>query len=316
MKVLLVRTDSQLGDTVFETCFYRELKRHFPASYITVMACGNRRVLENLPYIDEFIWLAPSGFKRVWQAFLALPYIWRQNYDVLVSLTPTLRMKIFNKLLRAKRKFPFEYRLGEPAVNAYVHVLKQLGVAEVDTAYTVVVPPQAQQIADTFLSNHALTHTPYLLVNPLASCKSYTLSVERVIQIITQLRQREMTAPVIVLNYQNKYDGVQLPNVHCFSSDDVLAVAAVVKKAAYVLTVDTSISHVAHAFSRPMTVLFTDQPKTGLPRAKELEHLISFAPPSKDVQVLWAKDAVCAIKPEGIVAAVLKGWRENEKMKN
>ena len=63
MKVLLVRTDSQLGDTIFETCFYREIKRHFSDAHITVMVCGNRRVLENLPYIDEFIWLPSRGIK-------------------------------------------------------------------------------------------------------------------------------------------------------------------------------------------------------------------------------------------------------------
>ena len=311
MKVLLVRTDSQLGDTIFETCFYRELKRHFPHAHLAVMTCGNRRVLENLPYIDEFIWLPAKGWGRFLYAFLALPYIWKQNYDVLVSLTPTWRMKVFNKFIRAKRKFPFEYRLGVLAVEAYVRVLKQLGVTDVDPSYTLIIPPQARQTADDFLRAHQLTGKPYLLLNPMASCDSYTLGVQKVAQILGQLRQNGITEPVVVLDYQHKYAALDCPAVYRFTGDDVLAVAAVVRQAAYVLTVDTAISHMAYVFSRPMTVLFTDQPRIGLPRAKALEHLISFVPPSPDARVLWAKDSVENIAVADIIGAVTDGWAKN-----
>ncbi|MBO7191070.1 MAG: glycosyltransferase family 9 protein [Elusimicrobiaceae bacterium] len=312
MKVLLVRTDSQLGDTIFETCFYRELKRHFPDAYITVMACGNRRVLENLPYIDEFIWLPPKGLGRILRAFCALPYIWRQNYDVLVSLTPTLRMKIFNRFLRARRKFPFEYRLGIPAVNAYVNILNQLGAQAIDASYTLVIPPQAQQEATAFLTRHQLTHTPYLVFNPMASCVSYTLTPRDVLRIVRGLRAAGLHAPVVVLDYKKQYPSAEAA-VYRFESNDVLAVAQLVKQSAYVLTVDTAISHMAATFNKPMTVLFTDQPRAALPRAKNLEHLISFAPATPHTAVLWAKHTVRAIPLPNIVRTVLAGWSSARK---
>lgn len=313
MKVLLVRTDSQLGDTIFETCFYREIKRHFSDAHITVMVCGNRRVLENLPYIDEFIWLPSRGIKRLLYAFLALAHIWQQHFDVLVSLTPTWRMRLFNKLLRAKRKFPFEYRLGVPAVENYKNILTRLGVTDIDSSYTLVIPPDARQTADEFLAGCRLTRGNFLLLNPVASCDSYTLSLQKVTQIIEQLRLTGVTEPIVILDYQNKYKSLQMPGVFRFTSNDVLAVAAVTKHAGYVLTVDTAISHMAYAFSLPMTVLFTDQPKVGLPRAKSLEHLISFAPPSEDVQVLWAPDSVNAISVQDIVAVVSKRFYRRKK---
>ena len=307
MKVLLVRTDSQLGDSIFETCFYRELKRCYPSSYVTVMACGNRHVLENLPYIDEFIWLPARGLGRFLRAFAALPYLWKQHYDVLVSLTPTWRMKLFNKLLPGKRKFPFEYRLGRPAVQAYVDILEQLGCRNVDSSYALVIPPQAAQEAAQFLS--PLTG-PFLLVNPVASEEEYTLPPQDTYQIIQRLRQAGLDAPIVLLDYKNQYAVAEGDKVYRFTGNDVLAVAALVARAAYVLTVDTAISHMAAAFKRPMTVLFTDQPRRALPRAKALEHLDSFAPRTANTCVLWAKHSVRAIDPAEIVRSVLCGWQK------
>ena len=312
MKVLLVRTDSQLGDTIFETCFYRELKRHFPQSYVTVMACGNRRVLENLPYIDEFIWLPAKGIGRILQAFGKLPHLWRQRYDVLVSLSPTWKMRFFNKLLPAKRKFPFEYRFGVPAVTAYTGILEQLGARGVDGSYTICIPPEAEKETDGFLAEKFLVNASYLLVNPIASCASYTLPEERVVQLVAQLRRAGVTVPLVLLDYKQLYTQVTGKNIFRFTSTDVLAVAAAVKKSAYVLTVDTAISHMAATFEKPMTVLFTDQPKPALPRVNNLEHLISFAPHTKDTHVLWAKKEVAAIPLEDIVRSVKVGWQEGK----
>ena len=99
----------------------------------------------------------------------------------------------------------------------------------------------------------------------------------------------------------------------CFTSDDILAVAAVVAQAAYVLTVDTAISHLAAAFNKPMTVLFTDQPKAGLPRAKRLEHLISFAPKTANTQILWAEKTVNLISLKNIFSSVKMGFERAQK---
>ncbi len=308
MKVLLVRTDSQLGDSIFETCFYRELKRCYPSSYVTVMACGNRCVLENLPYIDEFIWLPGRGIGRFLRAFAALPYLWKQHYDVLVSLTPTWRMKLFNRLLPGKRKFPFEYRLGRPAVQAYVDILEQLGCREVDSSYTLIIPPRAAQEAATFLG--PLAATPFLLVNPVASEEEYTLSPQDTRRIIQRLRQAGLDAPIVLLDYKNQYALAEGENVQRFTGNDVLAVAAIVARSAYVLTVDTAISHMAATFKRPMTVLFTDQPRRALARVKALEHVASFAPRTANTCVLWAKHSVRAIDPAEIVRSVLCAWQK------
>ena len=163
MKILFIRINDKIGDTVIETFFYRELKRLYPASHLTVMCCGNKAILQEIPYIDELIFLPPSGVGKIISAFAKIPFLWRQNYDLLISFTPHWRMKFFNFFVRAADKVCFDFTVGAHISLAYKKVLEQLGAKEINTAYELPIPQKARQTIDALRSDKGMA--PGLLKN-------------------------------------------------------------------------------------------------------------------------------------------------------
>lgn len=303
MKMLLLRTDDKIGDSVVETCFYRELKRFFPQAHLTVMMCGCRPILQTVPYIDKFIWLRAHGMGRFIDAFCALPYIWLQKYDVLVSLTPTRAMQIFNHFVRAKRKIPFAYTRGLPAVCAYERVFKQLGIEQIDTSYELRIPAKAQQAARDFLEKNSLAGKPFLFFNPAGGSIYKTLTVEKTAEILDSFPPE---LPIVLCNYKDAYP-IYRKGVVLWNSRDILQTAALIQQSDYVLTVDTGISHIASVFDKPISVLFSLKSYDYEP-AIQSSLLNTWIPRGSCVQVLWGESSVNEISPEEILNTLRKNW--------
>lgn len=69
-KILLIQT-AFLGDLILTTSFFREVKRKYPNSHLTVIVNkGTESVLEANPHIDRLIPLDKKEFKRsLWKFF-------------------------------------------------------------------------------------------------------------------------------------------------------------------------------------------------------------------------------------------------------
>lgn len=301
MKILFVRINDKIGDSIIETFFYRELKKIFPQAHITVMCCGNAPVLRQIPYIDDFIFLPPCGLKKFAKAFLTLPLLRKQHFDLLISFTPHWRMKFFNFWISARLKEVFSLPQNEHVSQAYVRVLQRLGSARPDTTYELSLPPDARQFAAQFLRRYQLENVPFLLFNPQGGSARRTLSAKRVQAILKELSP----IPVVLCNYQNAYASCAAGAV-LWDSGDILQTAALVEKAAYVLTVDTSISHVAEVFDKPMSVLFSLKNYENEAQ-KDRSLLTIWGPRGNRADKLWAKNSVDEIPVLDIVASVKKG---------
>ncbi len=296
MKILFVRINDKIGDTVIETFFYRELKKLFPQSHLTVMCCGNKELLRQIPYIDEFIFLPPGGLGKIIAAFTKTLYIWKQHYDLLISLTPHWRMKFFNAFIRANRKEYFDVIKGAHVSEAYSQVLKRLGKEKIDTTYELPIPNQVQKEVDLFLEKNHLLGKPFLIFNPAGGDPNRTLNQLQVQQIMEQLRG----TPVVLLNWQGHYP-TTFPEAISWRHASILQTAALVKNAAYILTVDTGIAHIAEVFGKPMTVLFSLKHYQHEPM-KDISLLTIWGPRGSQVQKLWAQESVNQIPVAAIVS--------------
>ena len=307
MKILYVRINDKIGESVIETCFYRELKRAFPQAYLTVLCCGSETILRTIPYIDELILLPPAGWRKFAAAFGKIPFFWKQNYDVLISCSPHWRMHFFNAFIRAKRKIPFAIPSDTPIASAHIEVIKKMGVTVQNTSYELSLPSAARQAAADFLASKGLSRKPFVFFNPAGNSPRRTLTPARVSEILRALN----TLPVLLCNTTGGYRA-ENPAVIMWNHSDLLQTAALVEQAAYVITVDTSIAHIAETFHKPMTVLFSLKNYDNEP-AKNLSLLTTWGPRGSHVKRLWAEKSVNDISPEHIAAATLEGWSPASK---
>ena len=301
MKILYIRINDKIGESVIETCFYRELKRAFPQAHLTVLCCGSETILRTIPYIDELILLPAAGWRKFAAAFGKIPSFWKQNYDVFISYAPHWRMRFFNALVRAKRKIAFTIPADAPMASAHLEVLKQLGVQVQNTSYELLLPAAAQQAAADFLTSNGLVGKPFIFLNPAGGSPRRTLTPKRVAEIIQALKPN----PILLCNTTGTYPA-ESPTV-MWNNPDLLQTAALVEQAAYVLTVDTCVAHIAEAFNKPMSVLFSLRNYDHEP-AKNLSLLTTWGPRGEHVTRLWAEKSVNDILPEQIAAATLKAW--------
>ena len=134
------------------------------------MCCGNKAILQEIPYIDALIFLPPNGVRKILAAFLKIPWLCRQKYDLLISFTPHWRMRFFNAFIRAARKECFDLIQGAHVSAAYKKVLERLGAKDVTTAYELSIPNKSKQAVELFLTANHLKDKPFLLFNPLGGC--------------------------------------------------------------------------------------------------------------------------------------------------
>lgn len=84
-KILLVQT-AFLGDLILTTSFFREVKRKYRNSHLTVVVNkGTESVLEANPYIDRLIPLDKKEFKRSLWKFFAFCGVSEKNVILFVS---------------------------------------------------------------------------------------------------------------------------------------------------------------------------------------------------------------------------------------
>lgn len=84
-KILLIQT-AFLGDLILTTSFFREVKRKYPNSHLTVVVNkGTESVLEANPYIDRLIPLDKKEFKKSILKFISFLFSLRkENYTLCI----------------------------------------------------------------------------------------------------------------------------------------------------------------------------------------------------------------------------------------
>jgi ADP-heptose:LPS heptosyltransferase len=89
---ILVIQRAQIGDLIYSTCVFREIKKKLPYSHITAMVNPiTKGILENNPYVDEIIFLRQKDYKgikgKIGFTFLLI----RGGYDAVVALNPRIQ---------------------------------------------------------------------------------------------------------------------------------------------------------------------------------------------------------------------------------
>jgi len=279
-KILIIRFSS-LGDLVLTTPIYREIKRVFPDSRITVLtSIDNGLILSNNVHIDRLIVhkrkesfvqlnklikeLRDEKFDLIYDAHRSLRSMWIVWNLSLYGLSKIpkvwyIKKRSFRKSLLIRFKFNF-LKKSPPQRT---HLLKPLQdhTKLVLKTHTEIFPEKNTTFfVKKFLKNNGLFSKEFIAIGPSASYPLKCWPVTHFYELITGLLKKDW--PLVLVGGENEIETTQIEKKFFGKLHNVagkfssLESAELLKQAWRTVTNDTSISHLSEAMGTPSLVFF------------------------------------------------------------
>lgn len=287
-RLLAVRLDN-IGDVVMLGPALRALRAAYPDAHITLMASpAGAQAAPMLPWIDEVWPLSP-----VWQdASWSMPFDPARERRLVSALRESRFDAAFIFTSFSQSPYPLAYacymagipvRAGQskefggsvlshwvraPADSMHqaernLHLLASVGVAPSGAELTLAVPPESRASAHESLRRRGIDpEGRYVVVAPGASCAARRYDGARFAEA-TRLITAESGASAVVVGSAKERALVEAVASAAAPRAVALAgvlslpeLAAVIERAAVVVTNNSACLHIADAFRRPQVVLY------------------------------------------------------------
>ena len=271
-KILVVAL-GRIGDLVLVTPIFRALKQLDPTPEVHLLAGRNNyRAVQAHPFVDK----VHVYTKKPWST-LQLIYTLRTTcFDLWIDPKdhPSRESRLFARIGRYRtavgfntpgkpRVFthsviPHTEQLGVHMSTRALRVLEPLGIHTQDARPVLGVDPQAAQRLCEFLKEYAIS--AYCLVNISGvAIPDRTWQTEKWIGLINTIA-KESKGDFLICCLPRDY--VQARHIlqstastRLYETSSIIEAVAAVARADLVLTVDTSIVHIASAFNKPILSL-------------------------------------------------------------
>ena len=260
--ILILRDDNKIGDMIITTILFREIKKTYPHIKIFVL-CGNANkiILENNPYVDE-VFISHNEFFKDLSIYKKLR---KQKIDLLIDFwlfRP--KPKHFFKLRTINPKFLLgickqKYNIYDISVNVdyntehmskiYTEILHHLYIKDVNTNYDIFLDKKYEDYAKSVIKN---SNEKYIFFNTHSASKDRSLSFDKIRELLQMLYKYNFK---IILNSQ--YD-INNENIIVPRKDNFLYIIALVKYSDTILTINTSIIHVANVFDKKLIAVYNN----------------------------------------------------------
>jgi len=273
-KILILRLDGKLGDTITITGFLEELHHHgFSLDIVT-------RVQQSFIYNyipTPFHLHKIRGFLSIVQLFLK---IWREDYQYLICTTHLLDpvslflarfVKSKNKMvfLNQDLKF-FDFHLIKDfesmhVTDRYQQFLKYIGILHSKSVYQYQLNflEADRHIFNQEMQRLGWVREKYFVLNSFSGSSDRNLSFALSIQIIQKLLINFPDYHVISIGSTNDLKilndwkmNFQNSKWHVFDNGDFGFNASVIEKSALVITPDTAVIHLASALNSKVVGLY------------------------------------------------------------
>jgi ADP-heptose:LPS heptosyltransferase len=278
--VLFLRYD-RIGDMVITTPVFRELKLAYPHIKITVLASKvNKEVLNNNPYVDHIITNHKNNFFSDFPSLLKLR---QQKFDVCVefdhSVVPhaIIRLKIINPKKIISIKKDGRYGVSGDELSMYdiyieklkkrhfrdnwLGVLKPFDIKPKSNGYDLYITDALKKQADNFIKQYPSK----LLVgiNLEGAVKGKKIRFSELFKICQGLYKNNNKIQILILTAPNSFQRVSLKVIDMdldyvaisLKTDTIMVAASVISQLDLIITPDTSISHIASAFNKPVVTI-------------------------------------------------------------
>jgi len=180
-KILVIQV-AKIGDLVCTTPVFREIKKKFPTSHLTVLVISRTKdVLKNNPRVDEVISI--SDYPNIGDKFKLLSKLRKEKYDWALSLLPGSfnsiigfwslipnRVGTTHKYSGEIAKFSsffnnhcLEYKRHTSLMRHYLSSLKFLGIEEFSEEKEIFIRPEEEKKASDFLKAQDLNSDDLLI---------------------------------------------------------------------------------------------------------------------------------------------------------
>lgn len=269
--ILFIRNDAKLGDAIVSSGVLQKLKKYRPEIKIKVLTTSAMAPLfEEHFCIDQVVHLS----KR--PSYSEMKDVCEQvgSVDVVVSLNLDMKMKDIYLLnqLRSKVNIGLDSDLALVNLNIskqieckhyadkFDYISSLLGIDEPAENYIVPLVPSSMEKAQNFLSENNIDK--FVLINPFGSGNERKLNKDSINKIISAIKEWDKSLSVVLLSSPDTrelLESMSLTNtaVHHFGqSESIYDAIAIVEKAKLVVSVDTSIVHIASGFNKKQIAIY------------------------------------------------------------
>lgn len=294
MKRILIIKLWALGDILMATPLLTALRAGGPSVHIAWVADTQYAgLLEGHPLIDELIPLDSGGWRRLLRRGMVLAWLResrrlnaemrRRRFDVAINCHPekwwlrVLSVAPVRVGLFPTTRLPFTRRFythpvpksegPRPSTDRYLEAARALGLpGPFDTRMALTVSPQDQERAGRFLDGHEglEPHLPLVVLHPGASQPSKCWPPEYFASVAARLAGH---CTVVITGSANERAlaeavlaalpaGAKPPLIAAGGLEGIGVTAALVQKAAAVVTGDTATLHLASALGTPLVAVY------------------------------------------------------------
>ena len=283
-KILIFRQD-RIGDMIISTPIFRKLKKEYPHLKLYVLAsASNAEIVQHDPNIDHLIINETGWLKKIKQ----IKWLRDQKFDVLLNFifNRTTTIGILARLICPKgikvgqgpEKYKFYFNHFHTLERGEKHtcelynelVEKAFGIHFTgdEYPYQLFLPDQITKKVNNFFKDTISANSwgKFILLNISAAETEKSLTADQSEKIAYYLA-KEKKLPVLVISApwdtvirDNIIKNVKSPLCKSFPENgtaDLLDIAEIVNRAAFVVTPDTSIIHFASAMQTPVIGIYT-----------------------------------------------------------
>jgi ADP-heptose:LPS heptosyltransferase len=281
IKTILFFRYDRIGDMIISTPVFRELKLANPNISISVLASkSNQEVLFNNPYIDYIYINHKNNFLSDLPTLIKLR---KKMFDVCIefdhSVIPhaILRLKIINpkKIISVRKDGRYgvsgddldlydiytEKKYQEHFCDIWLKTIEPIGIKPKSNKYDLFITESQKKQAVDFVNSYS---SKFLIgVNIQGAVKNKKLDFVDLYEICKELKSHFNDLQIVILtsplNHENISKEISKMG-HDFISisyitDTILDVAALIQELDLIITPDTSITHVASTFNKPIVTI-------------------------------------------------------------
>lgn len=269
--ILFIRNDAKLGDAIVSSGVLKKLKKYRPEIKIKVLTTSAMAPLFTEHFgVDQVVHLS----KR--PSYSEMKEVCTQvgSVDAVVALNLDMKMKDIYLLNKLKSKINIGLDPDLKLINLNIsddirnmhyadkfnYIATLLGITESAENYIVPLVPSSMEKAQLFLTENNINE--FVLINPFGSGNERKLNKDSINKIISAIKEWDKSLSVVLLSAPDTRDLLDAMSLtttsirHFDQSDSIYDAIAIVEKAKLVVSVDTSIVHVASGFNKPQIAIY------------------------------------------------------------
>lgn len=270
--ILFIRHDAKLGDAIVSSGVIRKLRQFRPDIKLKVLTSpGMYSLFKEDFLVDEVIHMKKRpSYKEIREVCRQIGAV-----DMVVSLNQDMKMKDIYMLKYLQSHLNVGVDLSVKQINLNIqkdivhghyaekfdYIAKLVGISAPQEVYIVPVKETSKARVKQFLVARGIDR--YVLLNPFGSGNERKLNAERINAILDSIQQEQDLAVVILSSPDTREQlatmSVEFSErvVHFDKSESIFDAIAAVELADLVITVDTSIVHIASGLNKPQISIYS-----------------------------------------------------------